>query len=211
MPTTDPLGTTPSPVGAPTFQYSAYDQPTGKNGIAVAALVCGIIGVLIAWIPFIVFGGVILAILGLVFGIVGLRRSNLVGRGRGPAITGIVTGGIGIALSILGIVLTVFFWRALSDFLEPGRHDVTVAECSIASGLATASGTLTNESRDERSYTLFVEIDGDSSVVTIDDVPAGTTVDWRAGVNVGADDGPCAPDLIVNGPFPFGVEIDPVE
>lgn len=224
QPTVDPHGISPSPAGASPYQYSApyepqyqgayqgsYDQPAGRNGIAVAALVCGIIGMLIAWIPFIVFGGAVLAILGLVFGIVGLRRSNVVGRGRGQAITGIVTGSIGVALAILGIVLTVFFWRALNDFIDPGPVETAVGECTVSSGLATVAGTLTNDGRDEQSYTLFVEVDNETGVVTVDDVPAGDTVEWRAGVNVDAADGACDPDLIVNGPFPFGVEIDAVD
>lgn len=215
-PTVDPYGISPSPAGAFVPQadpyYPAYDdQPQGRNGIAVAALTCGIIGMLIAWIPFIGFAGAVLAILGLVFGIVGLRRSNLVGRGRGQSIAGIVTGSVGIALAILGIVLSVFFWRALSDFIDPGPLETSVDECTVASGLATVSGTLTNDGRSEQSYTVFVEVDGETDVITIDDVPAGETVTWRAGVNVDADDGACDPDLIVNGPFPFGVEIDAVE
>ncbi len=215
-PTVDPYGISPSPAGAPAFQPAPYAdaqfaEPQGRNGIAVAALVCGIIGMLIAWIPFITFGGLVLAILGLVFGIIGLRRSNTVGKGRGQAITGIVTGSIGLALAVLGIVLTVFFWGALNDFIDPGPHSTTVEECTVTSGFATVSGTLTNEGRDEQSFTLFVEVDNDTGVVTVDDVPAGETVNWRAGANVDADDGACDPQIIVNGPFPFGVEIDPID
>lgn len=215
-PTTDPYGTAPSPAGAPPRQALGYptgDGPGGrKNGIAIAAMVCGIISILTAWIPFVVAAGLVLAVLGLVFGIVGLRRSADGGRGRGQAIAGIVTGGIGLALSVLGIILTVLFWQAISDFIEPGPHELVVESCVSDGRIATATGTLTNESASTRSYTLFVEIDDGSSVVTVDDVGAGDTVDWRVGVNTrDAAAADCDPDVNVNGPFPFGIEIDPVE
>lgn len=208
MPTTDPHGLAPAAPGG--FAPGRGTQ-TGKNGMAVAALVCGIIAVLIAWIPFIVVGGIVLAALALTFGIIGLRRSNEVGRGRGQAITGIVTGGIAMALAVVGIVLSVIFWRELSDFIEPGPNDVTATSCEIENGLATTTGTLTNESDEVRDYTLFVDVDDELEAITLDGVGAGETVEWRTAVRVSADDGSCTPDLTVNGPFPFGIELDPVD
>ena len=213
-PTTDPYGTAPTPDGdtADVGSGFGHEEPRpAKNGMAIAAMVCGITSIVLAWIPFVVAAGLVLAALGLTFGIVGLRRSAESGRGRGQAIAGISTGGIGLALSALGIVLTVLFWRAISDFVEPGPVEITVDSCVAEGGVATAAGTLTNDSASTRSYTLSVEIDRSSSVITVDDVAAGETVDWRVAVNTRTAEAICDADVTVNGPFPFGIEIDPVE
>ena len=221
-PTIDPSGTSRSPAAAYSYQpqygndardgfQPTTNAPTGRNGIAVAALVCGIIGVIIAWIPFLAFVGALLAVLAIVFGMTGLRRSHAALKGRGQAIAGIVLGAIAAVLAVLGIILTVVVWGALTDFIDPGPVETTVDECSVETGVATVSGTLTNDGVSEQSYTVFVVIDGTTSPVTVDDVAAGETVAWRAGVNVDVQDGACDPDIIVNGEFPWGVEIDPVE
>ena len=102
----DPLGTSPGAGGGAGPQQFGAAGGVGGNaggGGATAALVCGIIGVLLAWIPFLVVGGLVLAILALVFGIRGIRRSSAGAPGRGKAIAGTVLGAIGLALSIVGV------------------------------------------------------------------------------------------------------------
>ena len=47
------------------------------NGVAVAAMVCGIASVVTGWVPFVVVIGLAAAIVAIVLGIVGLRRSAL--------------------------------------------------------------------------------------------------------------------------------------
>lgn len=216
QPVVDPLGIAPGTLDPYRFDTHGadphgYGAPPPKNRIAVAALVCGVIGLLIAWIPFIVAAGIVLAGLGLIFGIVGLRRSRDSGRGRGQAIAGIVTGSIGLALSVLGIVLSVLFWRAVSDFVDPGPYDVTVTGCTVDGGFATATGTLTNESAAIRSYTLFVVVDRRTTVVALPDIDAGDTIEWVERVRFTGVGTQCLAEVSVNGPFPFGVEMDPVE
>jgi hypothetical protein len=77
------------------------DRPTaarGTNGLAVASMVLGIIGIFIQ-----LFG--ILPILAIVFGIMGLRRSDAAaGRGRGMAIAGIVLGAVGLVILIVVLI-----------------------------------------------------------------------------------------------------------
>ena len=68
--------------------------PTGNNGMAIAALVCGIAGFL-CLIP---------GILGIIFGFVAkgqIRQSNGAQRGDGMATAGIVLGCIWVAITIL--------------------------------------------------------------------------------------------------------------
>jgi Domain of unknown function (DUF4190) len=83
-------------------QYAAHpaqtDAPQTRrgNGLAVASLVCGIIGLLIF--------SFILGPLAVIFGGVGLSRANRGASGRGLAIAGIVLGVIDIVLLVVLLV-----------------------------------------------------------------------------------------------------------
>ncbi len=70
---------------------------TGRNGLAVAGMVCGIVAVVIAWVPFVAVLGLITAIVGLALSIPALARSRETGSRRGFAIAGIVTSAFGLA------------------------------------------------------------------------------------------------------------------
>jgi hypothetical protein len=65
------------------------------NGLAIAALVCGIIGLF--------FLSIILGPLALIFGIIALRRANAGASGRGMAIAGIVLGAVDIVLYVIAL------------------------------------------------------------------------------------------------------------
>ena len=94
-------------------QYYAAG-PLLKNGLGVAGMVCGIIGLVFGFIPlFGIFFAVPLGILGVVFGAVGLRRAK---RGeannRGVAIAGLVTG---ILALVIGFILFGAVYSAAND------------------------------------------------------------------------------------------------
>lgn len=197
----DPLGTGPG-----------YAYPVKQsNGMATAALTCGIVGILVAWMPFVVVIGIGLGVLALVFGIKGLKRSSTAGSGRGVAIAGIVTGGLALLTAIVGVVLSVLLFTVVADFIEPGPVDTDITECRLDGRNATIEGTLTNESRSERDYTLFVTLDTQVDIITFDDLDAGETVEWIAQVRTRSQLDTCRPTLIVQGPFPFGIEMDPIQ
>jgi uncharacterized protein DUF4190 len=61
-------------------------QPQGTPGLAVASLVCGLLG----WIPFWI--GFILCLLAIIFGAIVLSQTRPGQTGRGLAITGLVFG-----------------------------------------------------------------------------------------------------------------------
>ena len=77
-----------------------------SNGIAIAGMVLGIwmiipiVGLAFAFVSFVP------AVLGVIFGFVGLRQSHRVQVGRGAALTGLITGGLTLAIG----VLTTLFW-----------------------------------------------------------------------------------------------------
>ena len=84
---------------APPPGYGGYPQPGRSNGFAIAALVCGLVGLFLF--------GVVLGVLALIFGIIGLRRANAGASGRGMAIAGIVLGVIDIIVYIVLVAYVV--------------------------------------------------------------------------------------------------------
>ncbi|MFO8052007.1 MAG: DUF4190 domain-containing protein [Thermoplasmatota archaeon] len=94
-------------------QFAQAEMQKGSNGIALASMIFGIVnlfldmvGVLISFLCFLTF---VTSIIGLVMGIVGLKKSNETGVGKGFAIAGIATNASSLVLSILGVLL-VFLW-----------------------------------------------------------------------------------------------------
>jgi hypothetical protein len=202
-----PTGPTggPGPAGAP--------MRRAGNGIALAGMVCGIVGLVTGWVPFFGVVGIVASIVGLSLSIPGLRRSRDTGERRSFAITGIITSALGIVVGALGIVLTVVVFRAVQRFESPGANDGGhIESCTVEDGYLVARGELTNESTRTRDFTVLIELDlGDRRRVEVDDVPAGETASFvarseRASYDEG-DRGSC--DIIdVNGPVPFGLDPD---
>ncbi|MEW4308051.1 DUF4190 domain-containing protein [Rossellomorea marisflavi] len=78
------------------------EKPEG-NGLAVSALVLGIIGLVLFLIPFLPYP---LAIMAIVFGVIGRKKQVK----KGLALTGIITG-------IITLVLKVWFWVGLVSMM----------------------------------------------------------------------------------------------
>jgi hypothetical protein len=106
---TQPPGFPPQP-GFPqqAGPYGYYQQPQAYaagqqgNGIGIAGGVCGIVAVVLCWIPFVDYVSIILGALAIIFGALGLRHANTHGgAGKGMAITGIVTGIVALVISVL--------------------------------------------------------------------------------------------------------------
>lgn len=76
------------------------NTPQPSNGFAITSLVLGILSLLIVWIPIVGLIGTLLAVAGLILGILALKKPG----GRGLAIGGIVTSAISLALTVLGFL-----------------------------------------------------------------------------------------------------------
>jgi len=100
MPGGPPPGWQQPPPGA--WGPPGYGMQQRRNGLGTAGLVCGIVGALLFWT---VVLGVVLGILGLIFGLVGRSRAQ---RGQadngGVALAGAILGGLAIIGSI-GLVV----------------------------------------------------------------------------------------------------------
>lgn len=75
-----------------------------KNSMSIAALVCGILGIVGSFIPIVCYFTLILAILGIVFGAKGMKIAKMNGVGNGLAIAGLVCGIIGTVFGAAGAV-----------------------------------------------------------------------------------------------------------
>lgn len=113
---------TPPPVPQQTYgsqtiynnDNSIYDDQlqVQPKGLAIAGMVCGIVGLVIACCSPL-FGGVI-AVVGLVLAIVALKKKQ----SKGMAVTGIITGALGIILAVVVSIFAAFIGMALTDAME---------------------------------------------------------------------------------------------
>ena len=97
---TEPHVTIDPPSAATSGHGHVAPQDTG---LAVASLVLGVFSICTVWIPFVGLIAWILAPLGLILGLVALKRPT--GPGRGVAIAGVVCSAIGLLGCIGWVVL----------------------------------------------------------------------------------------------------------
>ncbi len=91
--------------------------PTQKSGMALAAMVIGIVAIVLSFIPILGVVSFLLGPLAVIFGIVALVKK----RGKGQAITGIITGAVSFIVIMLGTLL--FGAAVLSIDEEMQRQD----------------------------------------------------------------------------------------
>jgi hypothetical protein len=103
-----------APQAAPSY------QPQPGNGLAVAGMVLGIIGLALCWIP---FAGWLCALIGVILGALGISKAKkLGGKGKGMAIAGLVCGIVGLAIGVLLFVLAMMAAKAFDTYVEKGRR-----------------------------------------------------------------------------------------
>lgn len=91
----------PAPEPTPVVQPTSNPVPVNPtNGLAVAALVVGIVALISGWIP---FWGFVVGVAAVVLGIIALKKPG----GRGLAIAGLITGGLGALTGLLMVILFI--------------------------------------------------------------------------------------------------------
>jgi hypothetical protein len=168
-----PTGPTPPP---------AAGQAGPSNGIAVAALVCGIL-------TFVCLGP-IAGILAVIFGFIGLGKAKETGVGRGMSLAGIILGLVGTILSIFVIVILIVAAADSADDIagsaDPDAFELQTERCEVDEfGFATFNGTIENTSRDEKNFTIDAEFrnaDNNNVIETSSDIvfdlAPGATAEW---------------------------------
>jgi hypothetical protein len=101
--------TFPSIIHSPAKMLFGGLHPEDKprtDGMSIAAMVCGIVGVLIPGT------GIILSILAIIFGAIGMGRTsrNTELKGKGMAITGLVLGILGLLVTVLVLAVLSSYW-----------------------------------------------------------------------------------------------------
>lgn len=105
-------------------------SPPARNGFGTTGFVLGLLSVLFAWIPIIGLIAWPLAILGLIFGILGIRRaSHGVATNRGLSIAGAVLAAIGLVICIAWIGFT---GNALEDAQAAAPAPIPLPPAAVA-------------------------------------------------------------------------------
>jgi hypothetical protein len=146
----------PPPVwGGP---YGAYPRQAPVNGVAIAALVLGVL----CFVPAV----------GLVLGLVALRQIRRKGeRGKGLAVAGSVLSSVGLALWVLSLSTgaAADFWQG---FREAARGEGTAYALSEGQCFTTPSGSLQGVTYDVDVVPCEKEHDGE--VFAVFDLPGGS-------------------------------------
>ena len=97
--------------GQPQQPQFGQMPPSDGKGLSIAALVCGVFGILsilFSYLVVVTVIGLITTILGVVFGAMGRKRSMLMhGRPSGLATAGLVLGIIGLSFATLGLICSI--------------------------------------------------------------------------------------------------------
>ncbi|HWV48435.1 MAG TPA: DUF4190 domain-containing protein, partial [Microbacterium sp.] len=115
-----PVAAYPATGYAPGYGAPVY-APRPNNGVAVAAMVCGIVGVVFGWATFFIVLPVLVSIAAVILGHVALsqlKKTPAVG-GRGMAITGLVLGYIPIALTVILLIFAIIAAVMFGAFTLP--------------------------------------------------------------------------------------------
>jgi hypothetical protein len=156
----------PPPPPPPPFApppYGGYPPPLPPrpttNGLATTGFVCGLVGFIICLIPFGIFFGGIVAIVGIVFGFLGRSRAREVGIGRGMATTGAALGIVGLVIGIAWIFVFGSIFTKVRDNLQVHEGDFVINPQSCRKSqlsTVTAGGTITNTTTVDK---LIVQVD----------------------------------------------------
>lgn len=110
---------TPPPAQQPYQPYQQpayYQQQSSTNGMAIAALVCGVLSLIIVW--FLGWLGIILAICSIVFAALGMKKAKMTGSGNGLAVGGLVCGIISLVVCIIAVIIAACIVSAASDVIS---------------------------------------------------------------------------------------------
>jgi hypothetical protein len=195
------------------------------KGMAVSSFIIGLVSLVIAWLPFIFALAAVGAILGVVFGILGLRNATRHdGYGRGYATAGVALSVAAALMCIVGFMFTRAVMREVRAFLDPGEYSVELTRCDtettsvdttpgvqlIVDRLVSVEGSITNLGDAAQAYTITIDylvngarMEGDT--VSVPQVQPGETASFEATAFVKTATPVACEVNDVLGPTPFDV------
>jgi hypothetical protein len=102
---------TPSSAGQPAVTAA------GTNGIALAALVCGIVGAVLALL-FLFWVAIVLGVLAIVFGMMGLRNARAGAPNKTSATAGVVLGSLTIVFGLIQFLFVYAFFKETTETFD---------------------------------------------------------------------------------------------
>jgi hypothetical protein len=102
------------------YENNNVPQNNPDNNMAIAALVCGILGIIGSFIPVVCYFTTVLAILGVVFG-VKAKKTALPGQ-TGMATAGLVLGIIGVAFAAVGVICSICALAAIGTIANSALY-----------------------------------------------------------------------------------------
>lgn len=126
----------------------AKKETKGGSGLAVAALVLGILAIINSFIPFLNVISYVFAILAVIFGIIGIVKKN----GKGMAIAGLVMG-------ILTFIIATAINSGTSKAIDEALNDDAVEQTSEKASTKQPkfSYTVDSQYRDEYGWSYYIE------------------------------------------------------
>jgi len=85
----------------------------GFNWAGIASLVLGIVSITMCWFSILLFPAlifIVLTILGITFGVLGLRNGSRAGMGKAAAVAGLVLGIIALVFTLLLLFMRLIWW-----------------------------------------------------------------------------------------------------
>ncbi|MCI1983362.1 MAG: DUF5067 domain-containing protein [Bifidobacteriaceae bacterium] len=131
----------PTPPAQPEQQAAPQQAAKGTTASGITALVLGILAAILSFIPIINNFAAFLAVVGIVFGIIGFVATKKTGKkkGRGIAIAGAI-------LSILALVITLVMQSAFSSAIDSATSSAAKDSTSSSASDSTSSKKSDNAS-----------------------------------------------------------------
>ncbi|MFO7853285.1 MAG: DUF4190 domain-containing protein [Bacteroidota bacterium] len=124
-------------------------------GMGVAALIMGIISIVVAFIPCIGLMAFFTAVVAIVLGAIGISQASRVEAPKGPGIGGLVTGALALLISISQFVFVAGFSTQLDDIGESIKEAVEDVEQDIREDFESGDFKITIEDGNDK-----IEIEG---------------------------------------------------
>ena len=151
---------------------SSKSEQTGGQGLAIASLVLGILAIVTSIVWYI---GIALGVLAIVLGAISIKS------GRKKAIAGIVTGSVGVVLSLL---IVSFLWFAVPALQQSQRDtarktDVSAASSAVITYSSNNRGQMPDSAADLSQYIT------DLTLISVESEGTPTTdkAIYKSGVN----------------------------